>query len=98
MDKLLNLLGLACRAGKLKLGFTATSVAVKKGEALMVIMAKDSSPHTREKMERLCKRYRVDIYYIADQAKLGQALGKHLQTVVGLSSREMASAIKALME
>jgi ribosomal protein L7Ae-like RNA K-turn-binding protein len=98
MDKILNLLGLACKARKLRLGFTATSVAVKKGEIQMVIMAKDSSPHTREKIERLCKQYRVDIYYIADQAKLGQALGKHSQTVVGISSRDMALAIKALME
>lgn len=94
MKNVLNLLGLARKAGKLALGFTAATLALKKGLVFLVLMASDASPNTRNKMERLCQKYRVDIYYLVDQVELGRALGKSTQTVVGVASKEMASALK----
>ncbi|HBT17302.1 MAG TPA: hypothetical protein DEB05_10155 [Firmicutes bacterium] len=94
MKSVLNLLGITRKAGKLTLGFTATSLAIKKGRILIVVMTKDSSPNTTEKIERLCKKYQVDIYYLFNQIELGRALGKSNLTVVGVASKEMASTIK----
>ncbi len=94
MKNILNLLGLARRAGKVALGYTATTLAIKKGLVPLVLMATDTAPHTREKMERLCRKYCVDLYYLADQGELGRALGKNAQNVVGVTSKEMASALK----
>ena len=94
MQNILNLLGLARKAGKLALGYTATTLAIKKGLVPLVLMASDTAPNTREKMERLCHKYRVDIYYLVDHGELGRALGKSTQNVVGVMSKELASAFK----
>ena len=48
MNNLLNFLGIARKAGKLALGYTATSLALKKGAVTIVILATDLSPHTKE--------------------------------------------------
>lgn len=94
MNNLLNLLGIARKAGKLALGFTAASRAVKKGRAVLVLLATDTSPHTKEKIERLCRQYQVSVYYVADRNELGRALGKTSQAVIGLLSPEIGEALK----
>ncbi|HEY8391890.1 MAG TPA: ribosomal L7Ae/L30e/S12e/Gadd45 family protein [Capillibacterium sp.] len=95
MNKFLNLLGMARKAGKLALGFTAVSLAVKRGRAVLVLLATDTSTYTREKMERLCRRHQVSLYYVANRYELGRALGKTSQAVVALLSPEIGEALKA---
>ena len=97
MNRLLNLLGIARKAGKLALGFTAVSQAVQRGRAVLVLLAADTSPSTKEKMERLCRRYQVGVYYVADRNELGRALGKESQAVIGLLSPELGEALKTLL-
>lgn len=92
--KLLSLLGIARKAGELSLGFTATSQAVKGGKAAIVIVATDTSRHTKEKMERLCRQHHIRLYYAAKQEELGRALGKETQAVVGVLAPELAKAIE----
>ena len=94
MNNLLNLLGIARKAGKLALGFTATSLAVRKGRAVLVLIATDTSPQTKDKIERLCRRHQVGVYYVADRNALGRALGKTSLAVIGLLSPEIGEALK----
>ena len=49
MDKLLSLMGLCLRAGRLSVGHDAVFDAVRKGRAKAVILTSDASPrHERE--------------------------------------------------
>ena len=97
-DKILNLLGIARKAGKLALGFTATSLALKKKVVAMVILAADTSPHTKEKIERLCRVHQIRLYYLANQAELGRALGKTSQAVIGVLSPQIAAAFEKQLD
>ena len=94
MTKVLNFLGIARKAGKLTLGFTATAQAAKGGKLSLVLLATDISPHTKEKMERLCRAYHIGLHCIADQEAMGRALGKEPLAVVGILTPEMASAVE----
>lgn len=52
MNKLLGLLSLCRKAGKLKIGFEPVKEAAEMGEARLVLYAADFSPRSRERMER----------------------------------------------
>ncbi|HHW11641.1 MAG TPA: hypothetical protein GXX33_01355 [Firmicutes bacterium] len=94
MTRLLNFLGIARKAGKLTLGFTATAQAATGGKLSLVLLATNTSPHTKEKIARLCRAHHVRMYCIAEQEELGRALGKKTLAVVGVLTPEMAKAIE----
>ena len=48
MDKILNFLGIARRAGKLSLGFDAAEESVNKKKSKLLILACDVSERTRK--------------------------------------------------
>ena len=49
-NKVLSLLGLATRAGKIKSGSFLTEQAVKAGKAYLVLIAGDASENTKKKL------------------------------------------------
>ena len=51
MNKLLSLMGLCRRAGKLGIGHDAVFDAVRKGRAKAVILTSDASPRHRRELE-----------------------------------------------
>lgn len=86
-------MGLARRAGKVVLGFSAVRSGVEKGGVKLVVMAGDISGHTAEKVQRLCARNQVDCFFAADRYRLGKAVGREDQAVVGVVPGDLASAI-----
>lgn len=53
MNKLLGLLSLCRKAGKLRIGFTPVQESVEAGEARLVLFAADFSPRSRKRMEQV---------------------------------------------
>ena len=53
-NKVLSLLGLATRAGKIKSGSFLTEQAVKAGKAYLVLIAGDASENTKKKLSNMC--------------------------------------------
>ena len=51
MTDVLNLLGLARRAGKLQIGHDAALLSVRKGNAALVILTQDASPRHKRELE-----------------------------------------------
>ena len=96
MNKILSLLGLARRAGKPVLGFTATCAAMEKGRIKLVIMAEDTAANTRKKMEKNCRRHGVVFHYFANREELGCAIGKKSQVVLGLPAHGLTDLIAEL--
>ena len=52
-DRVLNLIGLAQKAGKVVSGEFMTEKAVKTGEAALVILAEDASENTQKKFRNM---------------------------------------------
>lgn len=77
MDKLLNFLGLCRRAGKLTTGFDSVVDTVVKGEAKLIITARDISQNTEKKLLKTCSEYDVRLIEL-DRSKdeLSAAVGK----------------------
>ena len=75
-DKILNLIGLAMKAGQVVSGEFSVEKCIKSGKAKMVIMAEDASDNTMKKFKDKCNYYNVPIIIYSTKEHWGAALGK----------------------
>ena len=92
-DRLLGMLGLAVRAGKVSFGAFMTEKAVAEGKASLVIIAKDCGNSNLRKMENACRAGGVHYISYADKAALSGAVGKKDVPAVGVCDKNFAEAI-----
>lgn len=92
----LALLGLAQRAGAVVKGTRATRLALRKGEARLVVMAADGSRTQREKVLPLAEARKVPLRVLGDRAALGKALGGGPLTAVAVTRSGFAKKIDIL--
>ena len=95
MDKILNFLGIARRAGKLSLGFDAVEESVNKRKSRLIILACDVSERTRKSVERISENGNVKtVFSEIPMESFGNAIGKS----VGIISVNDEGFAKRLVE
>lgn len=77
--KVLNLLGLAKKAGKVASGEFSTEKAVKSGKASLVIVSEEASDNTRKMFANMCTYYKIPICFFGTKDELGHALGQEMR-------------------
>ena len=82
--KILGLIGLATRAGKVCFGADSVEQEIKKKKVYVVILAIDASERTKEKFKKLCQRYKVPIILEGEIEILSKAIGKSNKAVIGV--------------
>ena len=97
-DRVLNLIGLAQKAGKVVSGEFMTEKAVKTGEAALVILAEDASENTQKKFRNMCEFYQVPLRIHAENVYLGHAMGKELRASLAVVDNGFAQAIMKKMD
>ncbi len=95
-QKLLGLLGLARRAGKLAVGFTAVETIVRRGEAPLVITASDMGASQKGKVSRW-EPLRGTLSDVLTGEQLAQAMGREKLSVVGVSDAGFVKGIQKLV-
>ena len=93
-DKVISLLGLAERAGKIASGEFAAEKAVKTGKARLIIVAEDASDNTKKKFQNMCDFYKVPIYFFEDKDTLGHAMGKEFRASLAVTDAGFAKGIR----
>lgn len=93
--RLLALLGLALRAGKLQMGFSAVEQAVHRGKQPLVIVATDMGPSQRTRALRLepVKGFVTGVVTCAD---LAASLGRQKLSIVSVSDPGFVDGIRKL--
>jgi ribosomal protein L7Ae-like RNA K-turn-binding protein len=91
--KICSLLGLAMRAGKLKVGEDAVLQAIRGQQAQLVIVATDASPATRKKVSDKCKYYQVPWVSWASREQLGACVGKDERVLLAVIDTGFARSI-----
>lgn len=92
-NKIMSLLGLARKAGKLKSGEFCVETEVKKGRALLVIVATDASDNTRKKYSDMCKFRHVPMYVYSTKDDLGHFTGAQNRSAVVLLDEGFTKAL-----
>ena len=97
-NKIFSLLGIAMRGHNLVSGELQTLEAVKKGSAMLVIIAEDASDNTKKLFADKCLFYEVPVYNYGTKEDLGRAIGKDLRSSVGVCDAGLADAIIKRLE
>ena len=93
-DKILSLLGLAAKAGKLVSGEFMTERAVKSGQACLVVVAADASANTKKMFLNMCSFYHVPIMEYGQKEVLGHAIGRQFRASLAVTDEGLARSVQ----
>jgi ribosomal protein L7Ae-like RNA K-turn-binding protein len=96
-EKVLNLLGLAMRAGKLVTGEELTLTDIRSNKAKFVFVAADASANTRKKIKDKCSYYNVPVDESFTQAEISHAIGR-TRMIIGINDQGFATKFKELIK
>ena len=97
-NKVYSLLGIAMRGRNLVSGEHQTLEAVKKGSAMLVIIAENASDNTKKLFSDKCSFYKVPVFSYGTKESLGRAIGKDLRSSVCVCDAGLADAIIRQLE
>ncbi|MGX7198488.1 L7Ae/L30e/S12e/Gadd45 family ribosomal protein [Enterococcus nangangensis] len=97
MNKGLNLLGLAQRAGKLVSGEETVIKNIRQGQAQLVIVCVDASDNTKKKLKDKCTFYHVPYVEAFTNMELSHAIGKK-RTVCGLTEAGFKQSLLKILQ
>lgn len=95
---ILNLLGLATKAGKTASGELSTEKAIKSGKGRLVIVSEDASANTRKMFSDMCTYYEVPIYIFGNKEELGHSMGKEIRSSLAILDAGFSKAIVKQLE
>jgi len=97
-NKILSMISLAAKAGRIQSGSFLVEKAVKDKKALLVILAMDASGNTTKMFTNMCKYYEVPLYKFANKDELGHRIGKGERSAVAILDRGFSEKIQSLLE
>ena len=97
MDKLLSLLGIAQKAGKIVSGGFICEKAIKSREAKLVIIAEDAQKNTVSTISNKCTFYHIPFSFYGVKETLGHAIGKQERSCVAVTDQGLADSITKLL-
>ena len=97
-EKLLSLLGLARRAGKLSMGFDAAAEAAKKGSSRLLLIGSNISDRTKRSMTAVAEDTGVPLIILtAPIESISSSVGKHTG-IISVNDEGFAKKMKTLCE
>lgn len=97
MNKILNLLGLVTRAGKLITGEDLLLKAIKEKKVKLIIIATDCGKNTQKKLLDKSKYYGIEAIEIFTIEQISRAIGKENRVAIGIEDVGFSKKLKELM-
>ena len=97
MARLLSMLGIAKKAGKVVSGGSLCEKAVKSRQARLVILAGDAQKNTVSTISNKCTFYNVPFGFYGTKETVGHAIGKEERSSVAITDQGLADSINKLL-
>lgn len=89
----LRAVGVARRAGCVAVGTRAVRQAARDGQLAAILLARDASPHARERLERVGRASGANLLTCGDRAALGAAVGRGPVAALGVTVSRLADMV-----
>jgi ribosomal protein L7Ae-like RNA K-turn-binding protein len=89
----LQLVGLARRAGYVAVGTRAVKEAASRGDLCVVVVAADATENARKRLHGLTGQAEVAVVTCGARGSLGRAVGRQQAVVVGIGDRGLGQRI-----
>ncbi len=97
-NKILGLIGLSAKAGKICFGSDSVENEIKSRKVKLVIVAKDCSERTKQKFQRISNEAKVSIIITENIETLSKAIGKSNKAIIGIKDINLASQIQKIYD
>ena len=98
-ERAYGMIGLDARAGKAVSGSDAVTGAVRAGNVKLLIITKDISGNSLDKVLRnITGTDEIPCYSFGSSDELGDALGKPARAVAAITDKSFADGISAILE
>lgn len=97
-NKVYGLLGLSMKAGKLIFGTDSCLEMISKKKVKLIILATDSSERTINNFKNKCKENNIPVYIWGNRDDISKSIGKNNKTVLGIKDKNLADAIKKILD
>ena len=97
-DKALSMIGLATKAGKIASGEFAVESAVRKGKAVLVIIASDASDNTKKSFNDMGAYYHVPVCIYGTKESLGTHTGRGYRASLAVLDAGFGKTIRKLID
>lgn len=95
--KLLALLGLAQKAGKIVSGEFAVEQAVRNKKACLVLVAEDASENSKKSYRDLTGYYGIPCYEVFSKEEIGESIGKAHRAALAVTDQGFSLALAKLL-
>lgn len=92
-DRVLSMISIAGKAGKVLSGEFSVEKAVKSRKAYLVVVAGDASDNTKKLFNNACAFYKVPIIIYSDKENLGRSIGKENRASICITDEGLGNAI-----
>lgn len=93
VDKALNQISIAMKAGKLVSGEFACEQAIKEKNAFLCVVATDASANTKKSFSNSCEYYGVTYKEYGTKESLGHAIGKEYRASIVVCDERLSLSI-----
>ena len=94
MDKkILSMLGIAKKAGKVASGEFLREESIRNGKAKVVIVSEEASDNTKKRFRDKTTYYQVPLYERFSMEALGKAIGSETRAVISVNDAGIARTI-----
>lgn len=98
MDKVLQLLGLAMRAGKVVSGEEMVIEQIRTGKAKLVFISTDIAKNSEKRIKDKCASYGIPLYEYKTRYDLGRAIGKGERVAIAVIDSGFARSFVKLLQ
>ena len=98
MNKGLNFISLAQKAGKVKAGEYLTMKALKEGKAHLTVIAADTSEKSKARISRACDVFGCKAVGFGSKAELGHFTGAQNKSVICLTDEGFSNGLLKILE
>jgi len=96
-ERLLGMIGLAMKAGKIITGEDGCEKAIRSGKAHLVLVATDASENTKKKFTDKTNFYKVPLHSLFTKETMAQAIGKQNRATIVIADDGFAKSMSKLI-
>ncbi|MBO7632295.1 MAG: ribosomal L7Ae/L30e/S12e/Gadd45 family protein [Lachnospiraceae bacterium] len=97
-DRVLSMIGIARKAGKLTSGEFLVEDSVRKGKACLVILATDAAANSSKNLTDCTNYYKIPLVVYGTKESLGKAIGREQRVAVSIFDPGIANKIITLTQ
>ncbi len=96
-NRVLGLIGLCTKAGKICFGTDACTDLIEKKRVDLVIVANDASDRTKRNFEFICNKNNTKICFFGTIEQISKAIGKNNKAVIAIKNKDFANQIEKII-